>query len=804
MNTFWQDIQFTLRGLKRSPGFAAAAIGTLALGIGATTAIFSTVNAALLKPLPYLNPEGLYAVRTALTDGRVTTGLLSDIEVARLSDPSLSIIKSAGLQTAQLTLARDGGAPSPVTAYFVTEGFFELFGLPMTQGSGFTPESFQNNGPPLAVISYRVWRDHYGSDPAIVNKPIRFAEFSTTIIGVAHPDFDTPHGGDYWFGNRLNPTGVGHIYEGYLRIKPGTTAERLKAEGDQVITGIRTDFAESVRSRIFEFKPLVEQEVGDLRSILIVVLSATALLLILACVNVTNLLLARGASRAQEMAVRVSLGAGRGRLVRQLLTESIVLATIGAVLGIAVAYGGVKLLLAAGASELPRLHTIAFDTNVLGFALLALIVSGLIVGFAPALRLARSDLRSLMNESGRSASAGRATGRWLSVLTVAEIALGVILVAGAGWLVRSFDNLRAVQPGFVASDRVVFDAVFTGPRYQNGQAVNAAADDMLDRLRKISGVVAAGSTQQLPLRRVPENSIFVEFNGEPMDQDRPNGSRQRVISRGYLETAGTKLVAGRDFTADDRQGVAPFRVLVNETFVNRYLKGRDPMGIKFRWGYPNINPQTESEIIGVIEDVRQIALNTPGEPCFYNVDSQFGGGRRRTVMVHARGGDSAALQQSIRDVVRAVDSNMPVEIQSMTALAGATLLRQELGMMLMLVFGFAALALAAVGIYGVIAFATAERRGEVATRLALGATQKNVFWLMLKQGQFLTLVGAAIGLAGSFAAGRYVASRLYQVSATDPMILLGATLMVAFLAIVATMIPAFRASKTDPASVLRS
>jgi putative ABC transport system permease protein len=803
MNTFWQDIQFTLRGLKRSPGFAAAAIGTLALGIGATTAIFSTVNAALLKPLPYPNPDGIYAARTALTDGRVTTGLLSDVELSRLNDPSLSIAKAVGLQTQQLTLMREDGTPSPVTAYGVTEGFFEMFGLPMTQGSGFKPEHMPNNAPPPVVISHRVWRDHFGSDPAIVGKPIRFAEFPSTILGVAHPDFDTPHGANYWFGLRLNPTGVGHIYEGYMRVKPGTTPERLRAEGDQVITGIRKDFAESVRSRVFEFRPLVEQEVGDLRAILIVVLSATALLLVLACVNVTNLLLARGASRAQEMAVRVSLGAGRGRLVRQLLTESIVLATAGAVAGLAVAYAGVRLILAAGAKELPRLHTISFDRNVLLFAFATLIVSGLIVGFAPALRLARSDLRSLMNESGRSASAGRATARWLSALTVAEIALGVTLVAGAGWLVRSFENLRGVSPGFVATDRVVFDAVFTGPRYQNGQAVNAAADDLLDRIRKVSGVIAVGATAQLPLKRVPENSIFVEFNGEPMDQNRPNGSRQRVISRGYLETAGTKLLAGRDFNADDRQGVTPARVLVNQTFVTRYLKDRDPIGIKFRWGYPNINPNTESEIIGVVEDVRQIALHTPGEPCFYSVDTQFPG-RRRTVVVHARGGDSPALQQSIRDIVRAVDSNMPVEFQTMSGLAGATLLRQELGMMLMLVFGATALALAAVGIYGVIAYATSQRRGEVATRLALGATPRNVFWLVLKEGQTLTIIGTVIGLGASYAAGRFIASRLYEVSASDPMILIGATLVVALLASVATMIPALRASKTKPSDVLRS
>lgn len=802
MNTLWQDVRFALRGLTRAPGFAAAAIGTLALGIGATTAIFSIVNAALLTPLPYPNPEGIIAVRTALTDGRVTTGLVSPVEIIRLNNPGLSIVKAVGLQQQALTLLRDDGTPLPAAVYGVSEGFFELFGLPMAMGTSFMPEHYQDDGPPVIVISHRIWRDMFGSDPAIAGKPIRFAEVTTTIVGVAHPDFDTPHGADYWFSRRWNPNDIGHSFEGFVRVKPGTPIERLRSEGSQVIENVRKDFPESVRSRVFEFRPLIEQEVGDLRTILLVVLSATALLLVLACVNVTNLLLARGASRAREMAVRVSLGAGRGRVVRQLLTESLVLAAAGAVLGLAVAYGGVRALLAAGASDLPRLHTISFDTNVLLFALAILIVSGVIVGFAPALRLAGSDLRTLMNESGRSASAGKATGRWLSALTVAEIALGVTLVAGAGWLVRSFDNLRAVSPGFVATDRLVFDAVFLGPRYQDGQQVNVVAEDLLQQIRNLSGVVSVGATVHLPLRRVPESSLFIEFNGEPMDPDRPLGSRQRIISRGYLETAGTTLLAGRDFTVDDRQG-STVKVLVNETFVNRYLKGRNPIGMKFRWGYPTINPQTESEIIGVVADVRQIALNTPAEPCFYNVDAQAPA-RRRTVMIHARDGGSTALQQSIREIVRAIDPQMPVEFSSMSTLAGATLLRQELGMMLMLVFGATALALAAVGIYGVIAFGASERRGEMATRLALGATAGHVFWLVLKQGVVLALIGAAIGLATSFVSGRLVASRLYEVSASDPIILTGATLIVALLAVMATVIPAARASTTRPAEVLRS
>jgi putative ABC transport system permease protein len=799
MDTLLQDLRFALRTLRRTPAFPLAAIGTLAIGIGATTAIFSTVNAALLKPMPYPNPGDLYSLRTTLTDGRVTTGNVAPVEIVRLNDPSLSIVHAAALQGNDVTLLRNDGTPLKTRAYAVSDGFFELFGLPMTLG-GFVKDPPAENAPPTVVVSYRIWQDLYGGDPGVVGKPLRFAEITTTVAGVAPRAFDTPHGADFWFQIGLDPQGVNHSFEGFMRVKPGTTVERARSEMEGVMAGVARDFPASATNRVYVVRPLVESIVGELGPILVVVLSATGVLLVLACVNVTNLLLARGAARAREMAVRVALGAARGRIVRQLLTESILLAAAGAVVGLLAAYAFVRLLLTIGASQLPRLDTVSFDGRVLLFALGALVASGVLVGFAPALRLAATDVKTLMNEGGRSASGGRGTVRWLRTMTVAEVALAVTLVASAGWLVRSFQNLRTTDPGFVPDGRLVLDVSVLGPNFRDNAAVHAAFSDLLDRLRGLSGIVGAGSTFNFPLRAGPENALLVNLQGAPIDATL--NSRQRIVSPGFFAALGIKLLAGRDFNADDRPGSSPV-VIVNRAFARLYLSGRDPLTVRFTAGYPKIDPKTLWTIVGVVEDVRQRSLSVAPEPAYYTTSGQ-GTPRRQAVVVHAAAGDSAALRSAITREARKHDPQMAVDIERASDIVGATLSRQQLGMTLMLWFGAAAVALAAVGIYGVIAYGTAQRRGEVAIRLALGSTPRSVFWLVLKQGRTMAAIGAAIGLAVAYFSGRVVSSWLYEVQASDPLILGAATALVVGIALLATVIPAYRAARLDPARVLRT
>jgi putative ABC transport system permease protein len=813
MGTLLQDIRFALRSFRRAPAFPLAAIATLALGIGATTAIFSTLNAVLLKPLPYPGAEDLYNIRTTLTDGRVTTGMLSNGEISRLNDPQLSIILAAGLQSNDLTLLHDDGTPEHVKVYGVTEGFFELFGLPMTLG-GFARENFVPPAPPppntqpgpgpppVVVISYRVWQDLYRGDPSVVGKAIHFAEAATTIGGVAPREFDTPHGGDFWFALRLGKDDINHFFDGFIRLKPRVPLERANAEMASIMKGLSRDFPAADANRAYVTKPLVNAVVGDLGPILTIVMSATGLLLLLACVNVTNLLLARGAARAREMAVRVSLGAARGRIVRQLLTESAILSGAGAVAGAVIAYVGLRALLTMGASKLPRLDVVAFDGRVLLFVLATLVVSGLLVGFAPALRLASTDVRTLMSEGNRSTSGGRGTARWLSAMTVVEIALAITLVAGAGWLVRGFAGLRNTDLGFVPDNHLVFDVSFLGPKYPNGEAVGTASRVLIERLASVPGVTHVAATSNFPLRNTTENSLIAQFHGETLDSAHPIGTRQRFVSAGYFASTGTRLLQGRDFGLDDRPTTTPVAI-INKAFVKRYLSGRDPLGLRFSAGYPSPDPRNEVTVVGVVDDVRQKTVSDDPEPAFYSPLTQAPL-RRQTMVVATASSDVGPIQSAIRDEVRRLDPQIAVEFELVPDLVASTLRRQQLGMTLMLIFGGVAIVLAAVGIYGVVAYAVSQRRGEMATRLALGARPAGVFWLVMKQGAMLALAGTAIGLVVAYLSGRIVASRIYAIRASDPLMLGAAIALVIAITAIATMIPAWRASRLQPSGVLHA
>lgn len=813
METILQDVRVTLRAFRRSPGFPLTAIATLALGIGATTAIFTALSAVLLKPLPYPDPDNLYSLRTALTDGRVTTGLLSGGEIHRLNDPRLSIERAAGFQPGDLTLLADDGTPSHVQVYAVSEGFFELFGLPMTFG-GFSHDDFTPieppppNAPPQlgplprVVISTRMWKQLYNSDPAVVGKPIHFAEFNTTVAGVAPRDFDMPHAADLWFAQRTPPTDVNHGQEAFIRLRRGTTIERAKSEMATVMAGLARDFPASDQNRVYVSRPLVDSIVGDLGPILVIVMSATGLLLLLACVNVANLLLARGAARAREMAVRAALGAGWGRLVGQLLTESMVLAVFGTVVGVGVGALGLRALLAVGAAKLPRLDAVPFDGRVLVFSLVMLVVTGAIIGLAPAVRLLRSDMKTLMNDSSRSSSAGRGTARWLMAMTVAEVALAIMLVAGAGWLVRGFANLRNTDAGFVADRRLLFDVSFLGPRYPSQDAVRQAHADMLDAVRNVRGVSAVGMISAYPMRGRLESSLLARFHGEAFDAANPPGTRQRFAGPGFFAAMGTPLLRGRDFNSGDLPNTVPVAI-VNKVFVDRYLKGRDPIGVQFSAGYPQPDPRNEVTIVGVVGDVRQKSLAEPAEPAYYTPLTQFPL-RRATVVVSMSQSDPAPIEAAIRAEVRKLSPTMALDFELASDVVGGTLRRQQLGMMLMLVFGGIAVVLAAVGIYGVVSYANSLRREEMATRLALGASPRDVFLLIMKQGAMLGLGGAAIGLTLTYFSGQIISNRVYAIRATDPLILTIATLLITGITFLVTTIPASRASRLSPASALQS
>ena len=813
MDRLAQDLRYAIRKLSAAPTFTLAAVATLAIGIGATTAIFSTVNATLLRPLPFNHPDELIALRTRYPDGRVTTGLVAAAEIARILQSPGSVAQAVGYGSSgfDVTLLRDGAAPVHAIVDVAGEGFFDILGLPMTLGSAFTHEQQtplprgpgQPQGPPpVFVVSHRAWTAFFGSDPQIVGKTIRFAEFGGTVVGVASRDVDLPRGTDFWINGRFDPQDVGHGLDGILRVKPGTTLPRLRSELAVVMEGLARDFPASDAGREFVVEPLVSSIVGDLRPTLLIVFAATALLLLLACVNVTNLLLGRGAARAREVAVRSALGASHGRIVRQLLTESFVVTLVGAIVGLSFAYAGVRALQTLGASKLPRLESVPFDANVLGFATLVLLASGLLLGLTPALRLAGTDVKTLINESGRSTTGGRSTSRMMAAMTVAEVALALMLVAGAGWLVQSFSRLRATDPGFVASGRLLVD-VRPNPQSVRGPDQTIAwTQQLFERLRALPGVAAVGSTAVFPLRGQLDGSLLVLVQGDALQSADRQAARQRLVTPGFFEAMGVPVLAGRDFNADDRRNTAPVAI-VNREFVRRYLNGKEPLRTSFAIGYPVVDTKVFRTIVGVVGDIRYRSIAEDPEPSFYVTQGQFPF-PRQTVVIATRSAAATTLAGPVRSELAHLEPQLAIDVDTASNVVASTLTRNQLGMTLMLVFGATALVLAAVGIYGVIAYVSALRLGEIATRLALGATPAQVFWLLMRRGQWLAAVGVVVGIGAAYAGGRAAGSLVYGIRAADPIVLATATIVVAAITLIATAIPARRASRTDPVLALRA
>lgn len=804
-----QDLRYAVRGLIASPSFTAVAVTTLAVGIAATTAIFSTVNATLLRPLSYPRSHNLVDVRTRLLDGRVTTGLVSSVELELLKRMPAHIERVSGYLTPfEASLMRDDGTPVSVTLAAITDGFFDVLGLPMTAGRAFTREELVPAGrdaPFVLVVSHAAWSRLFGSDPAMVGRAIKFAELPVTItvVGIGSPLADMPHNVDFWFNGRSRPEDVAHVINVIARLKPGATIEQLFADGNAAMKQLG-ETVPSVVGREWVMRPLVTAIVGDLGPVLAISLGATGLLLLLACVNVTNLLLARGLGRTREIALRGALGAGQLRIIRLLLTESIVLATGGTIIGFAVAALAVRLVLVLGGSALPRLESIPIDTTVLLFGLAVLTITGLMMGIMPAWRLSRPDVRTLLNESSRNVSTGVGNSRVMSGLIVAEIALAIALVAGAGWLVQSYSRLRAIDPGFVADGRLIVD-VRTTKTFSESEKAGAYTTELLNRVRGAIADAKVGAGATVPVRGDPVNATTVELQGEAIDPNKIRGAQIRVATPGYFEALGIKVISGRTFTDDDR-ATSELVAVVNHAFVRQYFPDRDPLAGGFFYGYPQVDRKNVTRIVGVVDDVRFRSLAQPDEATYYLPAAQQGGFAllRTSLVVAPSNGNAVAAIEPVRNALKVFDPQLIVKFTTATDIITKTTQRQELGMRLMLVFGWIALALAAIGIYGVIAYAVEQRRTELATRIVLGAPSSQVFWMLMASGQKLAFAGVVIGLAAAYASGQVLDSYLYAMRAGDPLVLIGAAAIVAAATIAATMIPAVRASRVDPVRALRS
>lgn len=805
-----QDLRFALRTLAGQPSFALVAVLTLALGIGATSAIFTAVNAVLLRGLPFPNPTQLYSLRTAMTDGRVTGGQTSVAEFNRLNETQV-VQRAAGAFRYELSVVDETGTPVKALGYGVTEGFFEVFGRPMALGRSFTTEEHAPGGPDGIVLSHRAWQTLFGGKADILGKSIPVEGGTNTVVGVAPEGFNFPGGADAWFNLKFPPTFTGHIFDGYVRVRPDVTTESFRAALGPISTALEEQFPGANNHRILVADPLSDTIVGPLRGTLLVVFAAAALLLLIACVNVTSLLLSRGVVRSREIALRVAIGAQRGRIFRQLLTESVTLAAIGAVGGILVAIVGLVLLLRAGASSLPRVDEIGPDPLVLGFAVVATLLTGLVVGFAPALRLVRTDMRSLMNEGGRGSSGGPATHRLLNGLVVTEIALAVVLTVGAVLLVTSFRNLQRTDGGFRAENRLVFDLSLPMATYTDYDRVADWYNRLLDRLGTMPGVTHAAATSTVPLG--PELDFVGNFwwsdEGQPPVEERPR-ARRRSVSPGFVDAMGISLVSGRQLAATDRRDT-PGVCLVDETFVRRYTPGKHPLGRRLVWRTtptPGQNPLGRTipgscEIVGVVRSVKFAGMNVDPEPTYYLPLDQVTL-RRQGIVVATTLADPKSLIGNVRMAIREADPMVSTEFHDMQALVDRSLTRQRLSMTLVMLFGLGALVLAGIGIYGVMAYSVAQREGEFSVRAALGAQPADLRKLVFRQGAIVGGIGVALGVGSAIIGGRLVQSQLYGVAAADPITIGGVSIVLLLIVAGSTIVPALRASRVSAARVLRS
>ena len=811
MLTTLNDVRFALRVLRRQPSFAIVAILTLALGIGATTAIFTAVNAVLLTSLPFRDPGDLYRLRTELTDGRPTDGQVSPLALTRLNALSDIVLHASGAFRYEASFEDASGNPVQILAQGVMSRFFEGFGRPMALGRSFVAEEETPGVDATAVvISHRVWQTLYGGEPEIIGRSVLVEQFSFTIVGVAGEGFNFPGGADVWVALPMNPEFPAPLFDGYVRVRPGVTHARLEAALGPLSRTLQDEAPAANRNLVLTTEPLLDSIVGPLGPTLLVIFAAAALLLVIACVNVTSLLLARGVMRAREVAVRVALGAGGGRIFRQLLTESLVIAAAGAIGGIGVALIGQTVLLRAGASELPRLADVSVDLTVLLFAVAVTLVTGLVVGFAPALRLARTDVRSLVNEAARGGAQGPTTRRLLNGLVVVQITLALILSIGAALLVTSFRNLQHTDGGYSTDGRIVFSLALPMGTCQDYDRIADWYGDLLDRLEATMGVTHVGSASTVPLG--PELDFVVDFwlagQAQPASGE-ASRARQRAASPGFFESMGIQLLRGRGFTSGDRRDT-PGVCLVDEVFARRYFPGQDAVGQRL---VTRTNPEppgnplftmrpAELEIVGVVRGVRYASPGVDPEPTFYVPADQLTP-RRQTVVVDTALIDPTGLMAGVREAVREADPLLPVEFFAMGALVDRALSRQRLGMTLVSLFGVGALFLAAIGTYGVMAYAVSQRSSEFAVRSAMGAEPRHLFRMVLRQGGRLGLIGVVTGIAVSAATGRVVESQLYGVSASDLTVIAGTAIALLVVAIAATTGPAARASRIDPASVLR-
>jgi putative ABC transport system permease protein len=792
--------------LMKRPSFTAVAVLTLALGIGANTAIFSVVNGVLLRPLPFPRPEQLMQCYWQWPRGEGSS--VTATQYAFWREQSRSFEEAAGYDSTSSGFNLAGGAePLRVRGMRVSEGFFRVLGVSPILGRGFSPEEDRPDGPRVAIISDGLWRAYLGADPSVIGSQVELNGGSCTVVGVLAPDFQFGSLPDLIIPlqSKPNPKDQGHNTNMIARLKPGITTEQAQAEMDQLLPEFRVQFPNHIgqTERGIKLVPYHQHVVGDVSKLLLPLFGAVGFVLLIACANVANLLLARSAARNGEMAVRVAMGAGRWRLIRQLMTENALLALTGGIAGLFVAMWSLRALLAMSPQGLPRLGEISIDRQAILFAVLASVVTSLLFGIAPALLATRLDINESLKASSGRQGGGRLDSLMRGLLVVSEVALAVVLLIGAGLLIKSFVKLNEVELGFDPNNLTTMQVSLTSDRYKTNAEVWDFQQQVLARVSALPGVRSAATVPSLPMERGLNSYMMVEGRPEPTGRS----VEMRAISPDYFRTLGIALRRGRAFTASDSRNSSP-AVIINEAVANLFWHDLDPLGDQISLG------SVKRQIVGVVSNVKEMGLDQPVAPTIYvpapQVPDALTMAMNRWFLTSwiIRTDGPIDLSAALRNAIREADPQMPVaKIRPMTDVVSTSISSQHFLMTLMGCFGGLALILTSVGIYGVLSYQVSQRTQEIGIRMALGAQSGDVLKLIIRQVMTFTLVGVAFGLGASFFLMKLLSSQLssllFSVSPTDPFTFASIALLLTGVALAACAVPARRATKVDPMVALR-
>jgi predicted permease len=812
MNVFgdlWQDLRYGVRMLLKTPGFTAVAVVALALGIGANSAIFSVVNTVLLQPLPYKDPDRLVMVWEDDTKGGYPRDTPAAANYIDWRDQNQVFEGMAALADQSFNLT-GVGEPERLEGRRVSAGLFPLMGVEPQLGRAFLPEEDQPGANKVVVLSHGLWQRRFGSDPGIAGKTLTLNGEGHTVVGVMPPQFQFPRREvELWVPVAFTPQEAANRGRHYLqvvaRMKPGVTLEQAQADMTTVAARLQQQYPDQNTDLGAAVMPLHEQVAGDIKPALLILLGAVGFVLLIACANVANLLLARAAVRQKEISIRVALGASRQRLVRQFLTESVLLAAVGGAAGLLLALWGVNLLRSFIPQNISQVEAITIDARVVAFTLLVSLLTGLVFGLAPATQASSFNLNETLKEGGRDSASGSRGNRVRGLLVVAEVAVSLILLIGAGLLLNSFLRLRSVDPGFSTDNLLTMGIVLPQTKYPDHARRSAFYTELINRIEALPGVSSAAVVNWIPLVRQGD-SIGFSVEGRP-DPAPGTGNRPTVVTRvvhpHYFRTMGVQFMQGREFTAQDRADT-PAVAVISETMARRHWPNEDPTGKRITPGQPDsTDPDDWITIVGVVKDVRQFELAADPKPQMYLSYEQAGFFAPRHLVVKTDV-DPLGLAATVRKTVWEIDKDQPVSnISTMEDVLSESIERQRFSMLLLGVFAALAMVLAAVGVYGVMSYSVAQRTREIGIRMALGAQKRDVLKLAVGQGLKLVLIGVAFGLASAFLLTRVMSSLLFGVSATDPATFVAIPLLLIGVALVASYIPARRAAKVDPMVALR-